>query len=186
MTTFFGVLLPVLLMAELLMIMSPPGWRLVGPRRLLGLAGAILAVLLLTALTTESRAQDQSPTPMGLLPLPKTGIALTHVDSLATNNSTLIFASTATRPVISVFGFNAINTNATTAYLKFYNKATAPTCGTDIPKLVFQLPQNVPVTKAFLMGIPFDLGIGICIVANVISTDNTAATTGISVDIAHK
>ena len=184
MTTFLGILAPVLLMAVLLAIVAPVRWWWL-PRRW-RFMGGICAALMIALFSLAASAQQPPPTPFGLLPLANSGLVVSHIDSTASNNSTLIFATTGQQSISSVFGINVVNTNSATAYLKFYDKATAPICQTDPVKMVFQLPQNVTITKGFLMGIPFKNGIGICIVANVISTDNTNATTGISVDIAHK
>ena len=57
-----------------------------------------------------------------------------------------------------LFLVNGYNSTATTTYLKFYNKATAPTVGTDTPAPVLALPP----TAAFafdLAGLPFSVGI---------------------------
>ena len=181
MTTFFAIAAPVLLMAVLFAIVAPVRWRMPRPRRIWAIATA-LAICLLSI-----GAYAQQPvSPFGLGPLPNSGLVVSHYNSAASTNSTLVFATTSQQSISSIFGFNAINTNSVTAYIKFYDKATAPTCGTDVPKMTYQLSQNVPVTKGFLIGIPFKLGIGFCITALVADTDTTAATTGISVDIAHK
>ena len=89
-------------------------------------------------------------------------------------NSTLVSAG-----VHTVYGVQLANIGTAPAYLKLYDKATAPTCGTDIPKAVFVIPaaataalgggSNVaaPVGKAFA------LGLGFCVVLGI---DNTPAT----------
>lgn len=58
-----------------------------------------------------------------------------HLIAANTNNSTLIAAGSRT-----VTGAQVSGIGAAPAYLKFYNKATAPTCGTDTPVKVLMIP----------------------------------------------
>lgn len=91
--------------------------------------------------------------------------------STADNNSTSIKGSAGT-----VYSIQASNLNATVRYLKLYNKATAPTCGTDTPVLRIAIPPTsaagTPIT--FPTGAAFSLGIGICIVTGITDADNTS------------
>ena len=100
-----------------------------------------------------------------------------HYLSAATNNSTNV---TAVKAFLN--GGLALNTNATIAFLKFYNKATAPTCGTDTPVWTIALPQNVPVPLPVLDA-NFGTGLGFCITGQIQDNDNTNATTGIVVNL---
>lgn len=57
--------------------------------------------------------------------------------------------------------------------MKFYNKATAPTVGTDIPVMTIPVPANTQgagISISFSMGVNFPLGISIAITAG--SADN--------------
>lgn len=105
--------------------------------------------------------------------------------SAATNNSTNIKASAGT-----VYSIHVCNSNAAIRYLKLYNKATAPTCGTDTPVMRFPLTSG---TAGFCrdislpVGASFSLGIGMCIVTGVGDADNTAtAANEQSVNITYK
>lgn len=80
----------------------------------------------------------------------------------------------------------AVNTNATTAYLKFYDKATAPTCASDTVLATIPLPQNVAMPINSLVGKTFTLGLGLCITGGIADSDNTNATTGIAVNLTYK
>src|SRR5690242_4134795 len=51
-----------------------------------------------------------------------------HLISAATTNATNIKASAG-----QVYGYDIYNNNAAVRFVKFYNKATAPTVGTDTP-----------------------------------------------------
>lgn len=93
------------------------------------------------------------------------------VSAAASVNSTLV-KSTPGR-VHFVGGYNAA---AALRYLKLYNKATAPTVGTDTP---FYGPIVLPATAAFAIPIPrlfFTLGIGYGITVNGADADATALT----------
>lgn len=71
-------------------------------------------------------------------------------------NATLVKASAGT--VVRVIGYNA---KASAVYLKLYNKATAPTVGTDTPAMTIYLPASgafsIPVDCFFWTGIGFGL-----------------------------
>lgn len=86
-----------------------------------------------------------------------------------------------------VVDYQTGNINASTSYyLKMYDKASAPTCGTDTPIATFLIPPTnggnngtMPIGKAFL------LGLGICVTAGIADNDNTsvpAATVIVNLD----
>lgn len=91
--------------------------------------------------------------------------------STADNNSVNIKASAGT-----VYSIQASNINAAARYLKLYNKATAPTCGTDTPVFRYTIAASSGPTPAitFPVGASFPLGIGICIVTGITDADNTS------------
>lgn len=103
-----------------------------------------------------------------------------HYMSAATNNSTLVRAGR-----VSVGSLSAVNSTATVYYLKLYDKVTAPTCGTDIPKLTLAVPPNTlnpNLTPDLGSGIQFFSGLGFCLVALIADNDNTSAVTGIAIN----
>jgi hypothetical protein len=65
--------------------------------------------------------------------------AAKHV-SAATTNATSLKASAGT-----LYGGRAFNSGAGAAFLKFYDKASAPTVGTDVPVLVIGIPAGQSV-----------------------------------------
>ena len=109
------------------------------------------------------------------------GAAPSHVLSAASTNSTSVKASAGI-----IYGLTAVNTNATTAYLKLYNIATAPTCNSSAVAYTVPLPQNAVVNITPVGGIYFSTGIGLCITGGIADTDNTNATTGIAVSMVTK
>lgn len=103
--------------------------------------------------------------------------------STASTNSTLVYGSGPVRLKWIV----AINTNAATIYyLKLYNKATAPVCGTDTPYMRIPLPQNNNGGGALPIGVDdasFPLGLGFCITGALADNDNTNAATGVVINL---
>jgi hypothetical protein len=102
-----------------------------------------------------------------------------HYLSTASLNPTLVFAKKG-----FVLGGVVGNTSATVYYLKLYDKATAPACGTDTP--VWTIPliasNNTPI-PSLAAGVQFSNGIGFCITAALPDADTTNAATGIVVDL---
>ncbi len=90
--------------------------------------------------------------------------------SAATTNATSVKASAGTLLMVA-----ATNNSATVAFLKFYNKASAPTVGTDTPVLTIMLPANggvaLPIPAA---GVAFAAGIAYAITGLATTADTTA------------
>lgn len=96
------------------------------------------------------------------------------VSSAATTNATSVKASAG-----SVHGFTATNTTASLKYLKFYNKASAPTVGTDTPIWTQPLqPSNVPTIVRFPKTLNFSTGIAIALTGAAADSDTTALAAG--------
>lgn len=103
--------------------------------------------------------------------------------SAASTNSTLVWPGRAILHVLA-----PVNTTTTLYYLKFYNKATAPTCGTDIPSLVIPVPfgaTNAGGGAAFTStdGLIFPLGLGFCLTGGIADNDTTVAAAGVAINI---
>jgi len=108
--------------------------------------------------------------------------------SQATTNSTLV--SGAGQNVLKwIIATNTTTVAATLTYLKLYNKATAPTCGTDTPVMTIALlPNAANGNGQFAMGLDdtrFSLGIGFCLTALPADNDTTATTTGIIINLGY-
>lgn len=97
--------------------------------------------------------------------------------SAATTNAAVDKASAG-----SLFEVSISNPTATPVFVKFYNKATAPTVGTDVP--VLTIPVAAGETKPFefgSVGKRFPLGIGHAVTGAAAATDTTAAVAGVQV-----
>ena len=80
----------------------------------------------------------------------------------------------------------ASNINAAARYLKLYNKASAPTVGTDVPVLTIPIPATGVVNIAFgTQGFRFSAGIAFALTTGNADSDTTAAASEIKVMLAY-
>jgi len=73
-----------------------------------------------------------------------------------------------------VYGLMIYNGATSTRFVKLYNKATAPTVGTDTPILTLPIPSGASVAVDYSSGIAFGTGIGIGATQLVGDSDTTA------------
>jgi hypothetical protein len=101
------------------------------------------------------------------------------LNSAASTNGALIITGTS-----GLQAFYATNTGATIAFVKLYNKATAPTVGTDTPAMIISVPAavagvpGVATLPIGFSGFRFALGLGIAITGAVADSDTTAVAAG--------
>lgn len=94
----------------------------------------------------------------------------TFTNSAATTNATSVKATAGT-----VWSVVVSNTNAAARFLKLYNKASAPTVGTDVPVLTVVIPATSVITvNGGANGIRFATGIAFAITAAATDADTTA------------
>jgi hypothetical protein len=104
--------------------------------------------------------------------------------SAATTNATSVLARAA-----KLHGMLIINTTATLYYLKFYDKASAPTVGTDVPVMTVPIPAST--TGAGIAaadvggadGVQFYLGLAFALTAGIADADVAAAATGVAINL---
>jgi hypothetical protein len=100
------------------------------------------------------------------------------LNSAATTNEVLILTGTS-----GLQAFYATNTGATAAFVKLYNKATAP-ISSDIPAMILPVPAAVSGVPGVctlpigFSGLRFALGLGIRITGAVADADTTAVAAG--------
>ena len=71
------------------------------------------------------------------------------------------------------------NVTASTIYVKLYNKATAPTVGSDVPIFTLPVAAGATVNVGFApIGKRLPLGLGIAVTAGAAATDTAAVTVG--------
>lgn len=92
--------------------------------------------------------------------------------SAATTNATSLKASAGT-----LFSLYVVNLNAAVRYLKFYNKASAPTVGTDTPVATFPIPASATGAGFAINldpGFDFSTGIAYALTTGVADADTAA------------
>lgn len=92
-----------------------------------------------------------------------------HLVSAASTNATSVKASAG-----SLGSIYASNSGAGFAYVKFYNKASAPTVGTDTPVYVLGLPAGGGGSHEIPAGLAFSTGIAFAITGGAADSDATA------------
>lgn len=146
-------------------------------KRLFFLAALLLAPGL-------ARAQ-QAAAPVQLVPRVNSGLSISSAISAASDNATSVKASAG-----QVYHIDVFNNSTNIAYLKLYNKATAPTCGTDTPVARYLIPANASGTGAVIEisnGLSFSTGIGYCLVTGIADNDDTGVSANAYlIDIGYK
>lgn len=93
-----------------------------------------------------------------------------NINSAATTNATSVKTSAGT-----LYNISASNINAAARYIKLYNKASAPTVGTDVPVLTMLIPAGSTIDHDFgLIGHRFSLGIALAITSGAADSDTGA------------
>lgn len=104
--------------------------------------------------------------------------------SAASTNATSLKASAGT-----IYAIVAINTTATLYYLKLYDKATAPTVGTDVPIQTYPVPANTSGAGEVIpcpVGMAFANGIAWALTGGLADADTSNAATGIAINFQYK
>ncbi len=112
------------------------------------------------------------------------GASMSHLLSAASTNSTSVKGSAGT-----LYAISAINTTATVYYLKFYDKASAPTCNSDTVLMTLPVPSSTSGAGLILapaVGFSFSAGIGLCLTGAAADNDNTNAATGVTISLGYK
>lgn len=91
------------------------------------------------------------------------------------SSAATVNATSAKATAGKLFSVNGHNASAGVIYLKFYNKATAPTVGTDTPVLTLAIPASVPFSFD-LDGFVFATGIGYGL--TTVAADNGTTAVG--------
>ena len=111
---------------------------------------------------------DQTPT-FAATPVTSGGTSISRVISAASTNATSAKGSAG-----QVYGWSLSNTNAAARYFKLYNKASAPTVGTDTPVITILLPPSWSDSIHFDTGIAFGTGIAFALTTGIADSDTGA------------
>jgi hypothetical protein len=107
-----------------------------------------------------------------ILPHTAGGLTMHKAVSAASTNATSLKASAG-----QIYGIQVFNVNAAARYLKLYNKATAPTVGTDTPVKTIMIPGNTAGAGAVIAwppGIAFGTGIAYALTTGIADSDTGA------------
>lgn len=101
------------------------------------------------------------------------GSTSSRISAAASTNATSLKGSTGNLVNIDVF-----NVAIYDVYLKFYNKATAPTVGTDVPTWTIPVKAGTGYSREFVQGKSFATGIAYAITKLQADSDTTAVVAG--------
>lgn len=93
-----------------------------------------------------------------------------RIISAVGTNSTLLKSTPG-----NIYGGTISNMTAGALFIKFYDKATAPTVGTDSPVMTVAIQANTTSQLIYDLGIPFANGIGVGITGAYADSDTTSA-----------
>jgi hypothetical protein len=150
------------------------------------IANVLPASTAATAASTALVVAISPGTPISLSASASGGATPINYISTASTNATSTKGSAGT-----LYGIQAGNIDSAARYLKIYDKATAPTVGTDTPVMTVMIPgntsgagNNIPITTA---GIAFANGIAWALTTGMPVTDTGAvAASEITVNFQYK
>lgn len=114
-----------------------------------------------------------SPTNTVVASTTSSGTSLFTVNSAATTNGAAIKTSAG-----NLYGISAMNASASTKFVRFFNKASAPTVGTDVPIMVVAVPATSSKEIEYVPAVRFSTGIAVAITGGAAATDATAVAAG--------
>ena len=133
-------------------------------------------------------ASDQSPFPFAPGASATGGATPYHLpSSAASTNATSVKTAAGT-----LYGIEAFNNAAYICYLKIFDKASAPTVGTDVPVKTIPIPPTVGgalggVVRSYPVGIVLNNGLAFAITKAVADSDATAVSAGdVNLDLDYK
>lgn len=97
------------------------------------------------------------------------GSLISRLLAAASTNATSVKASAG-----QVYGWYLFNAATSTRYLKLYNKASAPTVGTDTPFMTIPIPAGGAANVEFTCGIAFGTGIAFALTTGIADADTGA------------
>ena len=131
------------------------------PVRILAIDGAPAVSISGTPTVTANEGTPNAGTPYSLV-------------SAATTNAQFMKASAG-----NLFELSLFNVTAATVYLKLYNKASAPTVGTDVPIMTIPVAAGALYAAEFgRLGKRFGTGIALAITGAAVATDTTVVAAG--------
>lgn len=128
--------------------------------------------------TQLGQASARYPLPVTLIgSSPGTGLSTKYISCTASTNATVVKASGG-----KIYAIKAFNNGAVAAFLKFYNKATAPSPGVDTVFDKFEIiagNSGAGFIHEIELGQEYDTGIAFAVTSNFADSDNTAVSAGV-------
>lgn len=115
--------------------------------------------------TRDTEVSFTTPMPTGMVG----ATASSRIPSSAASVNATVAKASAGR----VYAINGVNAKAAVVYLKLYNKATAPTVGTDVPVVTLAIPASAPFSF-YLDGFVFSTGIAYGLTTDAADNGTTA------------
>lgn len=136
-------------------------------------SGTATASAFLSRESTPITALPSAPTNTVIGSATSSGVTVYTVNSAASTNAAVIKSTAA-----NLYGISAMNTSATTKYVRFYSKATTPTVGTDVPIMVVAVPATSSKEIDYTPALRIATGLGVAITGGAAATDATAVSAG--------
>jgi hypothetical protein len=153
------------------------GSALVDPRSIRALTSSDVVSAAQSGTWTVQPGNTANTTPwlVSQTPASTGGLSTQKYVLAATTNAQSVKASAG-----QVYSLQAFNNGSTPIYVKLYNKASAPTVGTDVPVKVIQVPANATaangsgVVVTLGPGVAFGTGIALAVTGGITDADATA------------
>ena len=109
---------------------------------------------------------------------PSGGTEYNLVTTASTNGASIV------NGIVNLMEIAVSNLTAAVIYVKLYNKASAPTVGTDVPKLTIPVPIGAFVSYEFgQQGKRFQQGLAIAVTAGAPATDSASVAVGAQISL---
>lgn len=139
-------------------------------------SGSVIAILknIATNVASAIAAGTNYIGQVGLNATTTGGWTPNHLVAANSNNATNLKASAGIVHAVQGYGVGSAP-----AYIKLYDKASAPTCGSDTPVKVIMIPAAATAANGAgavsnVIDVQFSTGIGFCIVTGITNADNTS------------
>jgi hypothetical protein len=109
--------------------------------------------------------------PVRLTPAASGGLSASRIKAAASTNATSVKNSGG-----QVYGWYLYNNTSSAKFFKLYNKASAPSVGSDTPFFTVSIPANGGTNIEFSMGVPLGTGIAYAITTGIADSDTGAVS----------
>lgn len=122
--------------------------------------------------TNLQAVSPTNPLPVRQVPTSGGSTSPTLSSAIVPNNTTGVSVKASAGSVFHIEAFS--NSASTPAYIKWYNSASAPTCGSGTPIWREMIPSGGGYVSVDTQGLYFSTGISYCITTGIADADTTA------------